>query len=66
EPLAIAAREPVVVAVGVQELIKKLNNPGAPLTCSPELGRDVLLVMLAMLRSQERGNTRVALAEIAS
>jgi predicted dehydrogenase len=66
EQLAIPTRSPVDVAAGVQELIEKLDGSTAPLSCPPELGRDVLLVMLAMLRSQERGNTRVALSEIGS
>lgn len=65
QQLLIPERHPVDVAAGVQELLQKLDGAPAALACPPELGREVLLVMLAMLRSQELGNKRVALSEVA-
>jgi len=66
EAVQLRARNEGLVDIerGVQELLEKLDGSPVPLASPPELGRNVLLVCLGMLRSQQQGNVRVALADV--
>ena len=54
----------VDIPAGIDELIRKLNGEPVELACPPTTAREVLRILLAALKSQERGGTRVNLADI--
>ena len=54
----------VDIPAGIDELVRKLNGEPVELSCPPATARAVLRILLGALKSQERGNARVNLADI--